>query len=55
MAKFIITRTYKHTESLEVEAPDQDTAWEMAALLEDEFVLNFDDWLYDEEIKEVKG
>ena len=54
MPKFLITHTYKYTQTLEVNAPDQTTALEMAALLEDEFVHNNDDWIYDQEIKELK-
>ena len=54
MPKFIITNTYKYTQTLEVNAPDQTTALEMAALLEDEFEHNNDDWAYDQEIKELK-
>lgn len=51
MPKFLITNTYKYTETFEVEAPDRETAWGMSALLEDEFVHNTNDWLYNQEIK----
>ena len=54
MPKFLITNTYKYTQTLEVNAPDKTTALEMAALLDDEFLHNNDDWVYDQEIKELK-
>ena len=53
MPKFLITNTYKYTQTLEVNAPDKTTALEMAALLEDEFLHNNDDCAYDQEIKEL--
>ena len=54
MPKFLITNTYKYTQTLEVNAPNKTTALEMAALLDDEFLHNNDDWVYDQEIKELK-
>ena len=54
MPKFLIIHTYKYTQTLEVNAPDETTALEMAELLEDEFEHNNDDWVYDQEIKELK-
>ena len=54
MPKFLITNTYKYTQTLEVNAPNQTAALEMVELLEDEFEHNNDDWVYDQEIKELK-
>ena len=54
MAKFLITRTCKYTTTLEVDAPDEETAREMSAFLEDEFVHNNNDWVYSEYLEELK-
>lgn len=51
MPTFKITRTYKHTEEIEIEAVDKFEALENAQVLE--FNRNHDDWLYSEEVKEV--
>ena len=49
MKTFIIVRTYKHTEELEIEADSEEEA---IALAEDaEFERNHDDWLYDETVR----
>lgn len=51
MPTFKITRTYKHTEAIEIEAADKFEALAQAQYLE--FDRNHDDWLYSEDVKEV--
>lgn len=51
MPKFLIKRTYKHTEEIEVEASDEYEAQELAQNME--FEQNHDDWLYSEDVKEL--
>lgn len=54
MPKYLITRIYKRTETLEVDAPDKREAAKMAEYLEDEFVYNCDDILYDQIVEEME-
>lgn len=54
MPKFIITCVYNYAETLEVDAPDKETAGTLADFLKAEFVPNVSGRLYDEEIEEVE-
>ena len=51
MPKYLITRTYKHIEELEIEADSKDQALELAEDME--FDRNHDDLLYDERVEEI--
>lgn len=51
MKKFKITQVWKHTETLEIEAEDEDHARWLSQ--DEEFEIHHDDWLYSEEIKEL--